>query len=329
MAVLSSSTDAPCEPIGELLKRAWAQGIELSYEGGQLLVLADRYQEDVVQALGRRKGELVPLLIPGPGREVVVGNQPVPYRVWSGEQLGGSVAMDTETELIRDHAVPRLALASACNGQCAYLIHPHDIHRFVVVHAEAKLCFHNVGFDFWVLHQHLAGQSHAQRMLWQMVDTGRMRDSMLLHALYRLALNDEYPKNRDLGALAQIYAGVVIDKSDPFRLRYAEIIDKDWSMVSRGYFEYAVRDAIATGLIYAELARRVRALIAKWSVTQATIEQYGMLSEAIQVKAAIALAAVERNGLQVDRRHLHGLHSGLGCSSGGMSRRAQRSCVAW
>ena len=77
-----------------------------------------------------------------------------------------------------------------------------------------------------------------------------MHDTMLLDELIRLARTDAYPVARDLGVVALEYAGMEIDKDDPFRLRYGEIIGRDWAAVERGFFDYAVKEPIATLAAY-------------------------------------------------------------------------------
>ena len=87
-------------------------------------------------------------------------------------------------------------------------------------------------------------------------EADRMHDTMLLDELIRLARTDAYPRPRDLGVVALEYAGLEIDKDDPYRLRYAEIIGRDWATVERGFFDYAVKDPIATLAAYRAMRRR-------------------------------------------------------------------------
>jgi hypothetical protein len=77
-----------------------------------------------------------------------------------------------------------------------------------------------------------------------------MHDTMLLDELIRLARTDAYPRPRDLGVVALEYTGLEIDKDDPFRLRYGDIIGRDWAAVERGFFDYGIKDPIATLVAY-------------------------------------------------------------------------------
>jgi DNA polymerase I-like protein with 3'-5' exonuclease and polymerase domains len=132
---------------------------------------------------------------------------------------------------------------------------------------------------------------------------------MLLDGLLRLARDDSFPRLRDLGTLAQEYAGLAIDKSDPYRMRYGELIGKDWSGVEQGFFSYAISDAIATWHVYMKLRQQALTLADAFARVDLDVlgdarERFGLLTEAAQVKKAIALAAIQRNGMALDRGRL-------------------------
>ena len=132
------------------------------------------------------------------------------------------------------------------------------------------------------------------------MDESRLHCTMLLDQLIRLAETDEHPRNRDLGEIARQYAGVDVDKTDPFRLRYGETIGKDWSQLDPGFLEYAIKDAIATQRSFVRMQARALQLARRHGVQQRMIEQYGVLTLSLQVKAAIALDLLRRNGIQLD-----------------------------
>src|SRR5262249_43495901 len=120
------------------------------------------------------------------------------------------------------------------------------------------LAGHNVTFDFWVILQHLRlrGDTEGERLWWAIAENNRLHDSMLLDMLVRLAESDEEPVGRNLGELAQEYAGFVIDKEDPYRKRYGEIIGQNWDMVEEGFFQYGAKDAAATLTVYPQVRNR-------------------------------------------------------------------------
>jgi hypothetical protein len=225
---------------------------------------------------------------------------------------GDGIAFDTETALIEGVAVPELALASASSGGEHCLIQPDRVGQFILAHRDRRFVFQNVAFDFWVIVKHLEerGETEALRCWWATADEGRMHDAMILDMLLRLARHDAYPRPRDLAVLGQEYAGLEISKEDPYRLRYGEIVGKDWSAVEPGFFEYAVKDPVVTWHVYESLREKAIASARGAGITPATMAKYGVLSETIQVKGAIALAQVSRNGMHLDLTRSAAVHRG-------------------
>jgi hypothetical protein len=244
---------------------------------------------------------------------VTLGGEEYPYRRrWRGERLlpaDGYLAFDSETDIVNlKEEVPRLALASASAGeQDSCLIHPDDLGKFVLVHKGLHWVCHNAAFDFWVVEQHLRerGEEQALQAWWSIAEKNRLHDSMLLDMLVRLARDDSYPNPRDLAVVARQYAGLEINKDDPYRKRYGEIIGKDWVEVEDGFFTYAVKDAIVTKAAYTQMRRQALALAEEFGrhckdILPDARQKFGLLTEAVQVKKAIALAQITRTGLVAD-----------------------------
>jgi hypothetical protein len=198
---------------------------------------------------------------------VTISGRRFPYFFWDGQRLTGeSLALDTETDVPdevvegsevesagpRVPCIPTLALASASSGTEHCLIHPDRLARFILLHQDRHFVFHNVAFDVWVVARFL-GEARERKALeawWAMVTEDRAHDTMLLDELIRLGVSDAYPRPRNLAEIAIEYASLAIDKNDPYRMRYGEIIGKDWAEVERGFFDYAVKDPIVTLAAY-------------------------------------------------------------------------------
>src|SRR5262249_7320811 len=110
---------------------------------------------------------------------------------------------------------------------------------------------------------------------------------------------------RNLAIIAREYAGLEITKDDPYRKRYGEIIGKAWGEVEPGFLSYAVKDAIVTRLAYARLRTEAQSLADDFLRDSSDVlpqagDRFGLLTEAVQVKKAIALAQITRNGMCVD-----------------------------
>ncbi|VTT98777.1 dna-directed dna polymerase : Uncharacterized protein OS=Acanthamoeba castellanii str. Neff GN=ACA1_322130 PE=4 SV=1: DNA_pol_A_exo1: DNA_pol_A [Gemmataceae bacterium] len=273
---------------------------------------------------------------------VVIGDQVFLYNGrWSGQRLlpqDGNVAFDTETEVVDlKREIPRLALASASAGEgdnC--LIHPDDVGRFILVHKGLHFICHNAAFDFWVVERHLRlrQELEALRVWWRIADQNRLHDSMLMDMLVRLARDDRFPEMRDLAVVAQQYAGLTISKDDPFRMRYGEIIGKSWDEVEEGFFRYGIKDAIVTRLAYLAIRKQAVALVEAFGRDHPEIrsdarQKFGLLTEAVQVKKAVALAQITRNGMTVDLEWVRHSEAGLREELQKATARAQAVCPVY
>jgi hypothetical protein len=264
-----------------------------------------------------------------------VGEKNVAYEVWDGQTLRSNrecpLGFDTETERLEDpRRTPQLALAVASDGRIHVVIHPGRLGAFLRLHQDAYFVGHNVPFDFWIIHQHLKERSEneAIRVLWDACDRGRLLDTQILDMLLQLATgkfrkvgdakkgkakDDDtkiYPGN--LAEVAADYTTLRIRKDDPYRERFGELIglsEEDWAHVDPGFFEYAIRDAVATRRLYPALADAAyRLMIAfgydrtapRYDIRPDAMEKFGYLSEVIQVKASIALAYMFRRGVRVN-----------------------------
>jgi hypothetical protein len=254
-------------------------------------------------------------------RVVTIGTQRFPYVIgWTGEPLTGkSIAIDTETELATDSGPPpRLALATAAGEKAAVVIHPDQLAGFILAHHDRHILTWNGGsFDFWVVERflHEIGANEALATWWAIADDGRLHDGMLLDGLLRLADHDGHPHPRDLATVGREYTGLEISKDDPYRLRYAETIGADWQTVDPGFFEYAIKDAILTYAVYKTMYERGKQLWQRFDhgrdVYPDAVARFGLFTEAVQVKKAIALAQITRHGMQTDRAFISSVVAGL------------------
>ncbi len=222
----------------------------------------------------------------------------VTWQPWDGQQLRKHFSLDTETELIQSHKVPRLALAAVSDGLATYILHPDQIALFLCQHlcAGQHMVCHNAAFDFWVIDAELrrTGSDLALQQLWTAADQQRLHCTMLLASLIGIATSDD-DRQPSLAELSQRLLGVELEK-DLFRLRYAETIGTDWNLLDSGFFAYAATDAAVTYQLFCMLTEKAK------QVTEAAGvgTRYGFLTEGIQVRAAICLDAIHRGGVHID-----------------------------
>ena len=212
-----------------------------------------------------------------------------PYQ-WTGQKLKAEIGFDTETTLIQHpEDIPQLCLVSVSDGDDTFLLKPEQLLSFLQLHVDDTFIMHNAAFDYFVVEQYLGHNAGVWRWI---ADEGRMHDTMILDQLVAVADSDAYPRKRNLGLVAKQWAGMVIDKNDPYRLRYAELLHQDWSTADRGFFTYAARDAEATIRSWQTLRKKASSF--------KTATTYGLLTETLQTQASLALRQIELNGLQLD-----------------------------
>ena len=184
--------------------------------------------------------------------QIELGGQEYQFPIWQGEQLPDRLlAYDTETAAIQGSEIPELALAAVYGDQgSAHFVHPDQLAQFIQQHSQAYWCCHNAVFDFWVTAQALQTDPEALAAWWDIAGDSRLLCTMLLDALIRLGRIDAEPINRDLGTVAAEYCPrIELDKSDPYRLRYGELIGLPvaaWAETEPGFWRYAACDPIAT-----------------------------------------------------------------------------------
>lgn len=237
---------------------------------------------------------------------VIVGRYQYEYRQWDGEQCQSQLlGFDTETEVIDDPgSVPRLALSQVFDGKTVYLVHPDATAQFINDHQASSYVMHNCAFDWHVVYRHLirSQEQGAARSWLGIVDDNRISDTMLWDQLLRIAYGCESPAPRNLGLLADQYLDLVqINKDDPWRLRYGEIIGETWLDVDRDAWTYAAKDPIVTRHIFQVLDKKIRKLVSEQEIRRLDLEQFGPLTTRVQVRAAIAFRQIEINGIRIDQ----------------------------
>ena len=198
-------------------------------------------------------------------------------------------------------------------------VHPDWLQVFFEVHGLSDIVGHNLAFDWWVCNQHLTHPARLNQTLTRLGTDGRLHDTQILDQLIQLATGQYrhtggeadrvYPAN--LGVLAE-EVGITIDKTDPYRRRYGELLGKTQREIEQaepGFLTYAAADVVATWAVYQSLRAKALRLMdrAGWrprytstySIDPRAVDKFGPLTESIQVNASIVLAGMSRRGLRV------------------------------
>ena len=250
---------------------------------------------------------------------IELAGQQYQFSIWQGQQLPDTLlAYDTETRPIQDREVPELALVCVYGDRgSSYFIHPDQLPQFIRLHADRYWCCHNAVFDFWVTAQALQTDPQTCALWWDIAGSSRLYCTMLGDALIRLGRIDSEPINRNLGVVAAEYCGLQIDKDDPFRLRYAELIGlsvSDWQNTAPGFWQYGGKDPIAT-LLVAQRQFQIAAELIEPHRSQLlpdALKRFGPLSCTLQVMGSIALDYASRVGVSVDLHQAQQLQFAIG-----------------
>jgi hypothetical protein len=220
--------------------------------------------------------------------------------LWDGSAIEGNLlALVPATEPSRDGSAPRLMALAISSGAENLVMHPDALGRFLLCHRERTLVVYDSAAAFLVIHRHLLGRGEAEAaaVLPELIDARRLHDVGLLDALVRLAESDDEPTRRDLPAVVRQYAGLALAGAD------SRTVGPGVSGVGP-LRERAAREAIALRLAIGPLHRRACALARDAGVDDSVIAQYGVLSEAVQVAGAVAMADVMNLGMRLDQAGL-------------------------
>ena len=170
--------------------------------------------------------------------------------------------------------MPVTAAASDSNG--VWLIAADQLRAFLAAHSHAHLVCDGAGELHRLLHDHLAGDAVAQRILWKFVADGRLSDVSLLDQLLQLAkAGTSHPPRRSLEGLGLDYAGL--------------------ALVDDGFAGFR---ALAVARVFGALLQR--ACYAGLVSSDAWAAGYISLPPlALQVKGDVALAHAGRHGLHL------------------------------
>ncbi len=236
----------------------------------------------------------------------------MPWKFWTNEKLYGTednpIACDTETTIVDlKKFIPDLVLLSASDGHDTVIVPHYRVSEFLSKHLDQHLSFFNIGFDFWVIHKLLPEE--LRKLWWDKVENKTLHDGMTLEMLVRLANGEaEYTDFRPINlqeACTNYQCSTIPNKTDEYRMRYSELLEvEDWTTADYGFFNYAANDVISLHELYSKLFNKGFSLVKPYlsgkDVYQNTIEEFGLLSENIQVKGSIAIAQMIRNGIKIN-----------------------------
>jgi len=209
------------------------------------------------------------------------------WKIWEGEKLGSNISLDTETNFAdfhtRDH---RMITCQVYDGKdMVYFIRKKHVRRFLNLHKNSNLIMQNAPFDVGVLSK-LTGMD-----LWfDRYDRDLIWDTKILYVLYTLAATGQASRKSSLKLICEKLLGIDIDKNHDIRTGFEQFEKTPLEQIPEKYMQYAAYDAKYTYDVYFKLRNLIR-----------PHDKYNtVLSHHIQVKGALALDDIHKNGLGFD-----------------------------
>jgi hypothetical protein len=223
---------------------------------------------------------------------------------WEGQTLKSPISFDTETELIKDElTVPRLSLMTVSDGESSFVVHSEDVGDFIKRHSRHRWYGYNVAFDFWVL--------ASCRSLWDVANDNRLFCLRLLRRLLKLAETGVPERQGTLADACREYAIEEPDKSDPYRLRYGELIGLSKEEIlahpeAQGFLSYALFDSVVTWRLIKPMEEHARQIGKKHEKEfhKDHLRRFGLLSVGLQTRADVVTRYLSRQPLRIDSERL-------------------------
>jgi DNA polymerase I-like protein with 3'-5' exonuclease and polymerase domains len=193
---------------------------------------------------------------------------------------GDVLAIDTETELIKDHTIPPVVTLQVSNGRGVDVVGWENIPEYLDILSRRVgviYVFHNAAFDVAVLGY--------PKFLLQAAARGNIVDTMFRYSLFQLE-HDGFLTQRSLEHVCKVVLGETVSKDEDIRLTFTRA-----ETPSQRHLEYARLDPLYT-----------------WRVANTLRSQP---TEDIQVRGAIALDDISRRGFLVDEERRASLNASL------------------
>lgn len=211
----------------------------------------------------------------------------VPIKQWSGEHLGQILAVDTETDVRPFYEIAELQTMQVYNGKAVYYVMERDVYEFYIVHEASIQIMHNAPFDLDVISTLICKD---RSFIYHFLDRKKVFDTNILYKLWHLAHIGFTPKRSSLAHCCSSLLGIELDKNTDIRCTFEQYKNVPISEIPVEHLEYGAKDAVATWDLYFVLMSRIK-----------QYDTYNtLLSYDIQIKGAVALNQMYKNGIGFD-----------------------------
>jgi DNA polymerase I-like protein with 3'-5' exonuclease and polymerase domains len=203
--------------------------------------------------------------------------------IWQGEELGNTLAIDTETTYLPFTETPDLITMQVFDGVSLLYVRTTHLEDFFIKHEDRNFVFANAPFDIDVIEKATMWKCNKQ------LEQDKIYDIIIMYRLYNLATNGFVPRRYSLAEITKNLFGVELSKDEEIRTNFTQFKDKNIEEIPLIFLEYGAKDVLATFFAY----NRLSSLIA-------STKTQNFLSHQIQVAGNLALNRIYKNGIGFD-----------------------------
>lgn len=199
---------------------------------------------------------------------------------WAGEKLDGEyLSIDTETTNIQPGEIPSLVILQASSdGENSYIVERDDVGDFLNLHRHSHWVGHNFCFDLAVLSKLL------NTTFYNKIEHEEIWDTGIAFRLLSLTRGPQVSFLWSMAYCAEKLLGITVDKDDSTRMGWT--LSMNYETMGDARLKYSALDAIITWKL--------------WEKLKVIREHPNALSHNTQLKGAIALEDISRNGMRFD-----------------------------
>tara|TARA_Y100000817_G_scaffold314329_1_gene312815 strand:- start:698 stop:2395 length:1698 start_codon:yes stop_codon:yes gene_type:complete len=209
----------------------------------------------------------------------------VEYKIqfWQGEELGRTLAIDTETTIKPFTETPDLITFQVFDGENLYYVDRGSVRDFLAKHSTRTMVFANAPFDIDVI------EKHTGLSLKEQLENDKCFDINILFRLWKLAIDGDVPRKYSLARISEDLLGIELDKNEEIRCNFADFMEVPTEEIPAEFLEYGAKDVIATFHCFTRLRMEITRL-----------NSTNNLSHHIQILGGLALNRMYKNGIGFD-----------------------------
>jgi DNA polymerase-1 len=204
---------------------------------------------------------------------------------WQGQELGRTLAIDTETTVKPFTETPDLVTFQVFDGEYLYYVDRSLVGDFLKKHVTRTLVFANAPFDIDVLRK-FTGDKY---LLKEQIENDKVFDINILYRLSELATTGNVPRKYSLSVISKKLLGAELEKDEDIRCNFEDFKNIPAKEIPKVFLEYGAKDVIATFHCFTRLRMEITRLGSNTN-----------LSHHIQLLGALALNRMYKNGIGFD-----------------------------